>query len=275
MLLGHNVIFDALMLQHEIGRHQNDWQPPPLLDTLLLYATVQPQARNFGLDQAARKLRVSLAGRHTALGDALIALDLFYRLLPLLATLFVSRGTPMLTAGDELGRTQHGNNNAYAQDNATTWIDWTNADQSLATFVGALAAARRAHRSLSDDNFLSGKPVDSPMVTRPNVLLALNEPSLHKFISTVEPGGLVFFNGSSLPEGCHRDDVTFVVKPFTEIADGLGAPRAGNIVMLGAFLQTSGALSDEHVNRALRGLVKSERWIEIDRLALAKGHQLM
>jgi glycogen operon protein len=79
----------------------------------------------------------------------------------LLATLFVSRGTPMLTAGDELGRTQHGNNNAYAQDNATTWIDWTNADQSLATFVGALAAARRAHRSLSDDNFLSGKPVDS------------------------------------------------------------------------------------------------------------------
>jgi DNA polymerase III alpha subunit (gram-positive type) len=85
VLLGHNIIFDALILQHEIGRLQADWQSPPLLDTLLLYATVQPQARNFGLDHAARKLRVSLAGRHTALGDALIVLDLFYRLLPLLA----------------------------------------------------------------------------------------------------------------------------------------------------------------------------------------------
>jgi DNA polymerase III epsilon subunit family exonuclease len=86
VLLGHNVIFDAMMLQHEITRLQDSWQAPPLLDTLLLYATVQPQARTYSLDHAASKLRVSLAGRHTALGDALIVLDLFYRLLPLLAT---------------------------------------------------------------------------------------------------------------------------------------------------------------------------------------------
>ena len=44
----------------------------------------------------------------------------------LLATLLLSRGTPMLAMGDELGRTQRGNNNAYAQDNALTWIDWAN-----------------------------------------------------------------------------------------------------------------------------------------------------
>ncbi len=85
VLLGHNIIFDALILQQEIGRLRHDWQSPPLLDTLLLYATVQPHRHNFGLDAAARKLRISLAGRHTALGDVLIALDLFYRLLPLLA----------------------------------------------------------------------------------------------------------------------------------------------------------------------------------------------
>ncbi|HVI90304.1 MAG TPA: 3'-5' exonuclease [Dongiaceae bacterium] len=85
VLLGHNVIFDALMLKQEMTRIQADWQAPPILDTMLLYATVQPRARHFGLDLAARQLRVSLAGRHTALGDVLIALDLFYRLLPLLA----------------------------------------------------------------------------------------------------------------------------------------------------------------------------------------------
>jgi DNA polymerase III alpha subunit (gram-positive type) len=85
VLLGHNVIFDAMILRREMTRIQNDWLAPPLLDTMLLYATVQPKARHFGLDLAARKLRVSLAGRHTALGDVLIALDLFYRMLPLLA----------------------------------------------------------------------------------------------------------------------------------------------------------------------------------------------
>ena len=85
VLLGHNIIFDALILQREIARLRHDWAAPPLLDTMLLYATVQPEARSFGMDQAARRLRVSLAGRHTALGDVLIALDLFYRLLPLLA----------------------------------------------------------------------------------------------------------------------------------------------------------------------------------------------
>jgi len=58
----------------------------------------------------------------------------------LLATLLVSRGTPMLTMGDELGRTQHGNNNTYAQDNALAWVDWDRADRALADFTGALVA---------------------------------------------------------------------------------------------------------------------------------------
>ena len=78
----------------------------------------------------------------------------------LLATLFVARGSPMLTAGDELGRTQGGNNNAYAQDNATTWIDWSAADADLFAFTARLAAMCRAHRSLGEDRFLNGAPAD-------------------------------------------------------------------------------------------------------------------
>ncbi len=78
----------------------------------------------------------------------------------LLATLFVSRGTPMLTAGDELRRTQAGNDNAYAQDNAVTWVDWTAADLGLATFVSRLTGIRKAHPSLSADRFLTGGPID-------------------------------------------------------------------------------------------------------------------
>jgi len=62
----------------------------------------------------------------------------------LLATLFASKGTPLLTAGDEFGRTQAGNNNAYAQDNPTTWLDWEGRDTALEAFVADLARMRAA-----------------------------------------------------------------------------------------------------------------------------------
>nr|WP_250890469.1 glycogen debranching protein GlgX [Sphingobium nicotianae] len=63
----------------------------------------------------------------------------------LLATLFASTGAIMLTAGDEFGRTQRGNNNAYAQDNALSWVDWAGRDLGLEDFTAALSAARAAH----------------------------------------------------------------------------------------------------------------------------------
>ena len=74
----------------------------------------------------------------------------------LLATLFFSRGTPMLTAGDEFGRSQRGNNNAYAQDNELTWLDQGNADRELIAFTGKLAELRKSFRQLAPDRFLSG-----------------------------------------------------------------------------------------------------------------------
>ncbi len=65
----------------------------------------------------------------------------------LLDTLFASTGTILLTAGDEFGRTQHGNNNGYAQDNRITWIDWADQDRALVAHVAALARDRTARRA--------------------------------------------------------------------------------------------------------------------------------
>jgi isoamylase len=65
----------------------------------------------------------------------------------LLATLFFSQGVPMLVAGDELGRTQRGNNNAYCQDNETSWLDWEGADRELMQFVIGLVELRKRHPS--------------------------------------------------------------------------------------------------------------------------------
>ncbi len=78
----------------------------------------------------------------------------------LLATLFMSRGTIMLTAGDEFGRTQHGNNNAYAQDNAITWLDWEGRDRMLEDHACALAALRAAVPALSSTKLLTGADTD-------------------------------------------------------------------------------------------------------------------
>jgi glycogen operon protein len=73
----------------------------------------------------------------------------------LLATLLLSRGTPMIAAGDEFGRTQNGNNNAYAQDSEITWLDWDHADHKLAETVGQLMILRKQLADVLEDRFLT------------------------------------------------------------------------------------------------------------------------
>jgi isoamylase len=74
----------------------------------------------------------------------------------MLATLLLSFGVPLLLGGDELGRTQGGNNNAYCQDNETSWFDWSAADADLVEFTKRLLAFRRAHPVFRRRRFLTG-----------------------------------------------------------------------------------------------------------------------
>jgi glycogen debranching enzyme len=76
----------------------------------------------------------------------------------LLATVLLARGTPMVTAGDEGGRTQHGNNNAYPQDNAAFWLNWETLDEGVVAHAARLAALRRAIPALREDRHLTGEP---------------------------------------------------------------------------------------------------------------------
>jgi isoamylase len=76
-----------------------------------------------------------------------------------LATLFLSQGVPMLVAGDEIGRTQQGNNNSYCQDNEISWIDWANADKELYEFTKKLINLRKSHAVFSRKNWFKGEPV--------------------------------------------------------------------------------------------------------------------
>jgi len=77
----------------------------------------------------------------------------------LLATLFLSQGVPMLVAGDELGRSQQGNNNAYCQDNELSWLDWDRADKELLAFVRGLTKLRRDHAVFRRRGWFQGKSI--------------------------------------------------------------------------------------------------------------------
>jgi isoamylase len=74
----------------------------------------------------------------------------------MLTTLLLSFGIPLLHGGDEIGRTQRGNNNAHCQDNPLTWFDWAGADQDLLAFTRRLVALRRSHPVFRRRRFLVG-----------------------------------------------------------------------------------------------------------------------
>ena len=76
-----------------------------------------------------------------------------------IATLLLSQGVPMMLYGDEIGRTQRGNNNAYCQDNELTWIDWSNLDTEMLEFTAGLSRLRRAHPVFRRRRFFDGHPV--------------------------------------------------------------------------------------------------------------------
>ena len=82
----------------------------------------------------------------------------------LLASLFLSQGIPMIAAGDEFGRSQQGNNNAYCQDNEISWVDWTLLAKhgELRAFVQKLIAFRKAHPSLRRTRFFKGMQEHQP-----------------------------------------------------------------------------------------------------------------
>jgi isoamylase len=76
-----------------------------------------------------------------------------------LTTLLLSQGVPMLLAGDEIGRTQEGNNNAYAQDNEVSWFDWEDIDDDLLVFTRRLIALRKEHPIFRQRRWFQGRPI--------------------------------------------------------------------------------------------------------------------
>jgi len=104
---------------------------------------------------------------------------------------------------------------------------------------------------------LADEEIGSPVIQFSTHLVAMNGPSLERFGNDVERGGTILYNSSMISEPPARDDVTKIAVPVNEIADRLGQARVGNMVMLGALIESGCGVSREAVLTALPGVVSS------------------
>ena len=98
---------------------------------------------------------------------------------------------------------------------------------------------------------ISDKRISCPLINDADVLVAMNLPSLRKFESMVNPGGVIFINSSIVPETSSRTDVKIIEIPANDKAAEIGNPRAANIVMLGAILAETGCCTKETVQHQI------------------------
>jgi len=116
---------------------------------------------------------------------------------------------------------------------------------------------------------LSKERIGSPLVSRPDILVAMNEFSLRKFAPEVVSGGLILYNGASVPADFAAPEVQAI--PAAEIADKLGSTKATNIVMMGALLEETECLAPGTALSVLEDKVKKLDLLEVDRKALNAG----
>ena len=119
--------------------------------------------------------------------------------------------------------------------------------------------------------WLSRERIGSPLVARPDVLVAMNEFSLRKFAQEVPSNGLILYNGASLPADFSAPGVQVLAIPAAEMADKLGSTKAANIVMMGALLEETECLAAGTALGVLEDKVKKVEMLEVNRKALDAG----
>ena len=122
---------------------------------------------------------------------------------------------------------------------------------------------------------LSKQRIGSPLISHPDVLVAMNEISLRKFAPQVAAGGLILYNSARLPEDFQLPQARIICIPASEMADKLGSTKSTNIVMMGALLEETECLLAATAEGALETKVKKVELKEINRKALAAGRDFI
>ena len=118
---------------------------------------------------------------------------------------------------------------------------------------------------------LSRERIGSPLISHPDVLIAMNKISLRKFAGTVRPGGLILYNGSTVPADLGSLPSEILCVPASAIADKLGSAKVANMVLLGALLENLGCLQPATALAVLQTKTSKVALLEANRKALEEG----
>ena len=118
---------------------------------------------------------------------------------------------------------------------------------------------------------LSHERIGSPLTSRPEVLVAMNELSLRKFAPSVAPGGLILYNADKLPADVSITHARAVCIPVSQMADQIGTAKVANVVMLGALLEETGCLPTDTAISVLESTVKNTKLLALDKQAIVAG----
>ncbi|HUM04832.1 MAG TPA: 2-oxoacid:acceptor oxidoreductase family protein [Terriglobales bacterium] len=122
---------------------------------------------------------------------------------------------------------------------------------------------------------LSKDRIGSPLISHPDVLVAMNEISLRKFAPQVAAGGLILYNAERLPADFPLPQARIICLPASQIADKLGSTKATNIVMMGALLEETECLLTATADDVLKTKIRRVELLDINRKALAAGREFI
>ncbi len=120
---------------------------------------------------------------------------------------------------------------------------------------------------------VSDEPVGSPIVSAPDVLIAMNLPSLDRYEDAVAPGGIILMDSSLIEREVKRTDVTVYAVPATQMASDNGFPTLANMILLGKLLKALDDFSEDSVTAALKKVISAKRadMLDVNRKAMQLG----
>ena len=122
---------------------------------------------------------------------------------------------------------------------------------------------------------LSKERIGSPLISHPDVLIAMNEISLRKFAHSVKPEGLILYNRDTVPPDFEPPAGRVISIPASEIADKLGSAKTANVVMMGALLEETECLSIDIATEVIKKRVKKAELLDVNRMALGAGREFI
>lgn len=141
------------------------------------------------------------------------------------------------------------------------------------TFLPSYGAAMRGGTA-NCTVCISDSEIASPVASAPDIVVAMNQPSVMKFINSLDPGGMIIYNSSLTDTVPIRGDLEIFPVPANDLAIELGNERSANMVMIGSFLKLTNLLKIDTVNRSIEMLMGTKKkLVDISRKVVSEGYK--